>query len=139
MSLGSQQGGDLPVFLRLETLDFAFALHDQPHRHGLHAPRAQSLGYLGTQQRTQLVADHAVEETARFLGGDAIHVDGRRLSEGFLNGSLGDLVKGDAVRLLVLETQGFFKVPGDRLALAVGVGGQVNGRRLGRLLLEGGN
>ena len=27
-----------PVFHRRERADFAFALHDQPQRHGLHAP-----------------------------------------------------------------------------------------------------
>ena len=84
-AFGAQHGGDLPVFLRLERLDLALALDDQPHGHRLHPAGAQVLGHLLAQQRAELVADDAVEEAARFLGGDAVHVDRAGVRERLLH------------------------------------------------------
>jgi hypothetical protein len=57
---------------------------------------------------------------------DLASVDLARRVEGAMDGRLGDLVEGDAERLLVREVQGAAEVPRDRLALAVEVGRHVD-------------
>ena len=42
-------GGDLPVFFRLEILNLALALDDEPHRHRLDPAGAQVLRQLTAQ------------------------------------------------------------------------------------------
>ena len=51
---------------------------------------------------------------------------GRGVAEGLLDGALGDLVEGDAADPVVGELERLLEVPGDGLALAVGVGRQVD-------------
>ncbi len=120
----AQLGGDCPVLLRVERLDLALALHHQPHRHALHAPSRQAALHLAPQQRAELIAHQPVEHTPRLLRLDAVHVDGPRLGEGGADGRLGDLLEDDALGARRVHFGRLAHVPGDGLALAVGVGGQ---------------
>ena len=57
--------------------------------------------------------------------------------EGFGHGALGDLVEDDALHLLAGLGRKFLgDVPADGLAFAVGVGGEVDGRRVGGRRLD---
>jgi hypothetical protein len=115
--------------------DLALALDDQAQRHRLHAPGRQAFAPdLLAQQRAELVADQAVEDAARLLGVHALLIDRARLRERRGDRIARDLVKFHAVHRAParhrLEHGG--QVPGDRLAFAVGVGGQVDFRGLAR-------
>ena len=125
-----QQGRDLPVFLRLERLDLAFAVHHQPQRHRLHPAGAGAAHHLLAEQTAQRVADHAVQDAPRLLGVDAVHVDLAGVRQGVLHRRARDLVEGDAEGALVVQAQLVLDVPGDGLALAVGVGRQEDAVRL---------
>ena len=65
-----------------------------------------------------------------------MHVDLAGVGHRGLDGGPRDLVEGDAERRLVLEAQRLLDVPGDGLALAVGVGRQEDAVGLVRLLLQ---
>jgi len=51
----------------LKFLDLLFALHDQPHGDGLHAPRGESPPHLIPQQRRNLIADDPIQHAPRLL------------------------------------------------------------------------
>ena len=87
-------------------------------------------------KRAELVADEPVEEPPRLLGVDLVHVDRADVAERLLDGPLGDLVEHDAADPLVGQVEHLLEVPGDRLALAVGVGRQVDDVGLGGLALQ---
>ena len=120
---------DAPVFLRLERLDLVLALADQAQRHRLHASgRARPL-QLAPEHRRQREADQVVERPACLIRIDQAIVQVARVAHRLEHGAPGDLVEHhpldvDAVdRAAVLERGE--QVPGDRLALAVRVGRQV--------------
>ena len=59
-----------------------------------------------------------------------MHVHLARIGDGGAHGVLRDLVEGDAMHRLVPRRRGRLDdVPGNRLALAVGVGGEIDGAR----------
>ncbi len=119
-----------------ERFDRAFAIADQLQGHRLDAAGAQAATDLVPEQRADLVTDKPVEDAARALRGHHLLVDGTRMVEGVLNGLLGDFVEGQPVNLALLALQFLNQVPADGLALAVGVGRDVNVRRVFRGLLE---
>ena len=130
----AQQRLDAPVLLRREGADVALALDDQPEGDGLH-PAGREAGLdAAPEDRARLVADQPVEDPAGLLGVHLAVVDRARLLHRLVDRVLGDLVEQDAVgRHLDAELVG--DVPGDGLALAIGVGREVDGRRgLCRLL-----
>ena len=120
---------DGPVLLRLEGLDLGLAVADEPQRHRLHAAGRAGARQLAPQHRGEREADEIVERAAGEIGVHQRRIDDARGLERIENGLLGDRVEGHALDrhpflegLLVLQnTQ---DVPGDGLALAVGVGGQ---------------
>ena len=67
-----------------------------------------------------------------------MHVDVARCRDGLGDGRRGDLVEDDAVDLLAQEVgvSSLDQVPGNRLPLAVGVGGEVDLPRSGDAVLE---
>ncbi len=98
-------------------------------------PAERPLAHLLPEQRADLVADEPVEDAPGLLGVDELDVDLPGMLEGGLDGLLGDLVENDAVVPPFIRSGDLRQVPGDGLALAVGVGGQVDIRGvLGRLL-----
>ncbi len=77
--LVGEVGVKCPVFLRLEGLNFLFAVVDHAHSDGLHAARGEAAADLLPQKRAQLIAHDAVEYAARLLRVDQVLVDGARL------------------------------------------------------------
>ena len=125
--LGPEASVERPVLGRDEGLDLALALGDQAHRHRLHPPRREAAPDLVPEQGRELVADEPVQDAARLLRVDLVGVDLSRVLERLLHRPLRDLVEQDAVDLGALDPELLGKVPADGLALAVGVGGDVEG------------
>jgi hypothetical protein len=126
---GPELGRDGPVFLRAERLDLHLALHDQAEADGLDAACGLGAGELAPQDGGKVEAHEVVEGAAGEirLHERRVHLAG--VAHGLGHGGLGDGVEGDAGDLGVLAdrlavAQRLGEVPGDRLALAVGVGGE---------------
>ena len=118
-----------PVLARLEALDLRFALADQAQRHRLHAPGRAAARQLAPQHRRQGEADQVVERASRQVGLDQRLVECPRPTHRGTYGTLGDLVEGDALHVDAAQQVALLQhrphVPGDRLALAVRVGREV--------------
>ena len=125
-----------PVFLRHEGADLLLPLHDHPRCDGLDAARRQAAADLPPEQGRELVADDAVQNPARLLGVHEVAVDLARVGDGLGDDAAGDLVEGHAAGLVVRELEQLLDVPGDRLALAVRVGCEIDGLRPVGGLLE---
>ena len=114
--------------------DLALAFDDEADRDRLDATGRQAAADLARQQRTERVADETVDDAARLLRVDEVHVDLARMREGLADRRFGDLVEGDPQLLVAPDVGGFGDVPGDRLAFAIEVGGEEDHvGRLGRL------
>ena len=127
-----------PVLDRTERLDLPLPFADDAQRHRLDASGGESPPDLLPEQVGNLVPDEAVDDAPGLLRVDEPPVDlARRLHRGE-HGALGDLVEADPLedRPLGPRLQGFLEVPGDRLALAVRVGREVDGRGFAGGLLE---
>ena len=122
---GVRVGAQHPVARRDETHAGHLAGGDQHQGGALHAPGAQRLPLVGLaldaapQQRAEAVAHQPVDDAPGFLRGDQVHVQRAGPFHRLLQGVLGDLGKGDALR--VLQSRHLGDVPGDGLPLAVGV------------------
>ncbi len=90
----------------------------------MHAPGGQSRANLLPQDRRDLVAVEAVEDTPRLLRLDEILVDLARVLDRVFDGGRCDLVEDHAFDG-DLGVEHFAEVPGDGLALAVLVRGEV--------------
>ena len=112
------------------------AVGDQPDGDRLDPARAQVAGDLAPEQGAELIAHEPVEEPPGLLGVDHVHVDRADVAERVLDGPLGDLVEGHAADPLVGQVERLLQVPGDRLALAVGVGRQIDHVGPGGLALQ---
>ena len=117
---------DRPILLGLERIDLALPITDQTHGHGLHAPCGQPFAYLAPEQRRELVADDAVEHTARLLGIHLFHVDRARVLHSLLNRGLCDLMEDDAAVFLRINAENECQMPRNRLPLAVGVACEID-------------
>ncbi|MBA7681328.1 hypothetical protein ES703_89666 [subsurface metagenome] len=122
-----RQGRDQrPVFPGDELLDFEFAVADQPQRDRLHASGRARAWQLAPQHGREGEADQIVQRAARHIGVDQRAIDLPRRLHGVGDGLLGDGVEHHALDLLVLERALLLHhlkhVPGDGLALAIGVG-----------------
>ena len=86
-------------------------------------PRGQAAADLFAQERTDGVANQAVDDAPRLLGIDAVHVDTARVLHRREHGAFGDFVELDAADLLVtVQPEGGQQMPGDGFAFAIGVG-----------------
>jgi hypothetical protein len=121
-----QFGFDRPELLRRETLDFAFAFGDQADGDRLHATSGEALADLLPEERAQLVADETVKDAAGLLGVHEFHVYVTRVIERFVYGGRRNLVEDNTLQRIGAEAGGFENMPGNGLAFAVGVGGQVD-------------
>jgi hypothetical protein len=125
--LGLQERAKRPVLPRDERIDLALPLDHEAHGHGLHATRRQPAPNLARDQRAERVAHEPIDDPARLLGVDEVGVDAPRVREGLANGTLGDLGERDSPRLRRGNVRRLGHVPRDRFALAVEVGGEVDG------------
>ena len=111
-----------------EFLDLQLAVADEPQRHRLHAAGRARARQLAPEHRREREADEIIERAAREIGVDQRAVDRARVLHRLGHRLLGDGVEHDALDLLALQRvlllEHFEHVPGDRLALAVGVGGE---------------
>ena len=102
----------------------ALALDHETHRRRLHPAGRQPRSHLAPAHLRHRVAEEPVDDAAALLGIDQPVVDVAAVVDGVLDGRRGDLVEHHALdghlRLEHLE-----EVPGDGLALAVLVGGEV--------------
>ena len=103
--LVGEVGVKRPVFLRLEGLNFLFAVVDHAHGHGLHAARGEAAADLLPQKRAQLIAYDAVEHAARLLRVDQVLVDGARLLDALGDDLFRDLVESHALGLFIVQIQ----------------------------------
>ena len=119
---------DRPVFARDKPLDLDLAVADDAQRNRLHAPRRARARQLAPQHRRQAEADEIVERATGAVGVDQRFVDLARVAHRVLHRLLGHRVEHHAVDALVLEDplglENLVDVPGNRLAFAVGVGGE---------------
>ena len=116
---------EVPVRRGGEAHPLPLAVDDQPGRDRLHAAGGQAAHHLAPQHRADLVAVEAVEDPTGLLRLDEVHVELAGVGHGRGDGRLGDLVEDHPVDRDVLGLQLVEEVPGDRLALAVLVGGEV--------------
>ena len=130
---GMELGDDAEVGRRTEGDDLAFALDDEPHGDALHAACGERRTHLLPEDGRELEADQTVEDAARLLGVDQIHVDRAGLLDGFEDGPLGDFVEDDTLGLVNGETQHFGQVPCDGFSFAVFIGRQPDRFVLGQL------
>ncbi len=121
---------DRPEFDGLEVEDLALALGHQSDGDGLHTPGTQAFTDLSPQERAQSVSNEPVEDAPRLLCIYQVHVDVARVLEGLADRIRGDLVEYDALQSRRAEVCRLEQVPGDRLALAVGVGGEIDSSSL---------
>ena len=115
--------------------DLALAVDHQAHGDRLDAAGGQAAADLARQERAERVADQAVDDAARLLRVDEVRVDVARVRERLPDGALGDLAERHPAHLRRRHMGRLGDVPGDRLAFAVEVGGEVDG--LGLLRLAG--
>jgi hypothetical protein len=138
-----EQRLDGPVLDRLESADLPLALDDEPQRDGLYATRGDPLLHRLPEHGAGLVADEPVEHASRLLGLDFLVVDRTRLQDGVLDRVLRDLVEEDPThgddRCTALRADLLGHVPGDRLSLAIRVGGDEHFARILRRALQVGD
>ena len=119
---GRQQGGERPVLFGNERKDFTFAFADHSHGDGLDAACRQALLYLLRQHGRELVADKTVEDAPCLLCIHAVNIYRTGLRDGLLHSLLRNFVELNA--LGVFEIQSLGKMPCNRFAFAVGIGGK---------------
>ena len=90
-----------PVFLRLESADLVFPVHNQTGCHRLNASGGQPPANLFPEQWGKLVAHNPVQNAPRLLGIHQIIVDVPRMLNGLPDHLLGNLVKGDPMGLII--------------------------------------
>ncbi|OPZ01303.1 MAG: hypothetical protein BWZ09_02745 [Alphaproteobacteria bacterium ADurb.BinA305] len=122
--LRREERGERPVLFWYKGLDLPLAVDNQADRHRLDAAGAQVALDLLPEKGAEVVADEAVHHPPRLLGIDAVHVEAARVLQRVAHGARRDLVELDAQR--VLQAERLLQVPGDRLALPVRVGRQVD-------------
>src|SRR5438128_2521836 len=112
---------DAPVLDGNELRDLFFPLDHQPHRDALDPSRRESTANLLPEDGRDLVPDQPIQDAPRLLRVVEVAVELQRLLDRFLDGFLGDLVEEDALRGDLGPLQLLVDVPGDGLALPVGV------------------
>ena len=121
---GVEAALEIPVRRDAERHALALPVDHQARRDRLHPAGREAAHDLLPEHRGDLVAVEAVEDASGLLGLDEVHVDLPGVLDRLEDRLLGDLVEhhathGDLRLQLVLE------VPGDRLPLAVLIGGEV--------------
>ena len=119
---------DRPVFSRPVRFDLAFAIDNDAQRYRLHAARTLGPRQLAPQHRRQGEADKIVERPPRPIGIDQIGIEIARSGHGCQNRGLGHLIEGHPLHAALGNglpaLQPFEQMPRNRLAFAVGIGGE---------------
>src|SRR5690606_3130709 len=108
-----EPGGDRPVLFGDERTDLVLALDDEAQRDRLDAPGREPGANRLPEERADLIADQAVQDTARLLRLDLAQVDDSRVLQGAPDRVGRDLVEQDAAEPAIAA----------RLRLAVPFGG----------------
>ena len=122
--LGISDRFEVPIDGRDVGHALLFALDDEANGWALHATRRQPAVDLAPEDRGYLISKEAVEDATGFGGVDQLVIDVARMGDCFFDCGLGDLVEDHAADRH-LRLQVFEEVGGDRLALAVFVGCEV--------------
>ncbi len=118
-----ERGRQVPVVGRPECHALTFAVDHEPGGDALHPSSRQALHDLPPQDGRDLVAVEPVDDPPGLLGVDEVLVDVARAVDGGADRVAGDLVEDHPAHRHP-RPQLFSQVPGDRLALAVLVGGE---------------
>jgi hypothetical protein len=121
-----QVGGDRPVLLGFKDLNRAFSFTDDAQRYGLHSAGAEAALDLAPQKRRDVVSDQPVEYPAGLLGFVFMGIEILRCCDRLPDGIFGEFMKENPIKLAPLFLEDFCGVPGDGLAFAVGVRGQID-------------
>ena len=119
-------GGDFPVFLGNESIDFVFTVDHHARGDALHPAGGQPFFHFGPEQRADFITHQPVESTAGLLGVDAAHIQLSGMFDRVLDGLLRDLVELNAAGLVFINTEDMVQMPADGLSLAVRVCCEVN-------------
>ena len=98
----------------------------------MHPPGRKPARYLRPQQGRKLEADDAVQETPRLLRVHLVLVDLARFLEGTGDGATGDFVEHHPAIARRIAADHLAQMPGDGLAFAVAVGGEIDVAGAGR-------
>ena len=115
-----------PELLGLEILNLPLPFHHQARCHRLDTSCGKTAPDLFPQQRAELIAHDAVQDTPRLLGIHQVIVDVPGLFDAPLDDVFRNFVKGDALGLAVWQIQKLLQMPGDGLALPVRVRCQID-------------
>ena len=118
----SEGSGNFEVSVRGERGDLLFSLDKQAYSGALDAAGTLAPWHLLPDYGTQLEADDAIENLASLLSPYQTHIDMARLFDGCFDGTFGNLMENDAIRLFRVKFQYFTKMPGDCLSFTVFVG-----------------
>ena len=124
-----QMRRDTPVFFRFEGLDGVFAFAYQFQRDRLHPARAEPESDLVPENFTgKLEAHDSVQLSAGLLRVHFFLIDSTGFLERLLHRPFRDLVESHPIEFALGpgSPEEFLDVPGNRLTLAVRVGGQIN-------------
>ena len=124
LATGDQGSIDRPVFLGYKCADLFLAVNDDTGRRRLHTPCRKSASDILPKEGRQLIAHNTVEDSARLLCIDKIHVYAARLLDGCLDYTGCDLVKADTQRLFHGNLKRRCQMPCDGFSLSVRVGCQ---------------
>src|SRR6185312_12461396 len=123
-----------PVLLSDEGRDLFLALADHAQRGALHAARREAAPDLLPEKRREIEADEVVERPARLLRIDQIERQIARLRHRLADRVARDLIEDHPMDRLAVELaaglEDLLQVPGDCLALAIRVGGEIERFRL---------
>ena len=126
-----QPGVEQPVLFRHKRLPFLLAVHNQAQGHGLHAPGRDAPFHFLPKQRRNFVAHQAVKNAPGLLRVKQVGVKLTRVFNRLPHRAGGDFVELNPLYIVVFRPDKFGHMPGDRLALAVGVGRKIHGVGLG--------
>ena len=107
----TKEGGHAEGTFSLESLNFALALHDEPHRDALHTSCGEVATHLSPQHGREAEAKHTVKHATCLLRIHEIQIDGARMCNSIEDGWLGNFVKDDASCRSRIQFQDFRKVP----------------------------
>lgn len=136
----TEVGLDGPVFAGLE-FSISSSRSTIIRKAGLCTRPAEAGPDFLPQQRRKIEPHQVIEGAPRLLGVDQIHGHVARVLYRLLNGALGDFVEDHPADLFVAQqffSQQFAQMPGDGLAFAIRVGGEVERFGLAYFLGDGG-